>query len=154
VAPTQEDPEHAAAPTLLYVIGRVSQGVRRELRARLRPWELSVPEYTALSVLRARPGLSNAQIARRSLITPQSMLEVLASLEERGLVVRRVDARHGRIRRAHLTARGRRALAGAERVVQALEEELFAEVRPDDRRMVVAGLVSAMGRLSSGAEPE
>jgi hypothetical protein len=48
-------------------------------------------------VLRARPGLSNAQLARRSLVAPQS---ILAKLERRGLVGREVDPGHGRILRA------------------------------------------------------
>jgi DNA-binding MarR family transcriptional regulator len=87
-------PEEAS---LIYIVGRVNQGVRREMRARLAPLNLSVQEYTALSVLRARPGLSNAQLARRSLVTPQSMIEILAKLERRGLVKRAVDPEHARI---------------------------------------------------------
>jgi len=57
-------------PTLVYVVGRVNQGVRRELRKALSPWRLTVPELTTLSVLRTRPGLSNAQLSRRALTTP------------------------------------------------------------------------------------
>ena len=41
---------------------------------------IALTGYTALSVLRAQDGLSNAQLARRSLVTPQSMSEVLALL--------------------------------------------------------------------------
>jgi len=44
-------------PSLIYVIGRVDQGVRRELRVRLAPLALSVPDVTTLSVLRGRSGL-------------------------------------------------------------------------------------------------
>ena len=91
-------------PSLIYVIGRVDQGVRRELRVRLAPLALSVPDVTTLSVLRGRSGLSNAQLARRALITPQSMLEVLASLEQRGLLARRPDAANARIMRAERAA--------------------------------------------------
>ena len=58
------------------------------MRARLAEWELSVQEYTSLSVLGARPGLSNAQLARRALVTPQSMIEILSKLESRGGVGR------------------------------------------------------------------
>jgi len=107
-------------PSLIYVIGRVDQGVRRELRARLAPLALSVPDVTTLSVLRGRSGLSNAQLARRALITPQSMLEVLASLEQRGLLARRPDAANARIMRAELTPSGRRLLARADAVIAAL----------------------------------
>ena len=130
------------------VVGRVGQGVRRELRARLAPLGLSVPDVTTLSVLRGRSGLSNAQLARRALITPQSMLEVLASLERRGLVVRRADAANARIMRAELTASGRRSLARADAVIAELEDELLAGIAPARREIVHRSLLSAMEELS------
>lgn len=137
-------------PTLVYVIGRVDQGIRREMRRRLAPWALSVPGYTTLSVLRSRPGLSNAQLSRRALITPQSMIEVLAKLEARGLVRRTVDPTHGRILRAELTPAGVRTLREARPRIQALQEELLADVPARQRAMVLEGLLSAMGKLSAG----
>jgi DNA-binding MarR family transcriptional regulator len=136
-------------PSLTYVIGRVEQGVRRELGARLEPLALSVPDVTTLSVLRGRSGLSNAQLARRALITPQAMLEVLASLERRGLVRRRADAANARIMRAELTASGRRVLARADGVIAGLEDELLAGVAPGAREQVRGALVNAMGQLSA-----
>ena len=63
------------------------------MRTRLAEIGLSVQEYTAMSVLGARPGLSNAQLARRSLVTPQSMIEILGGSSPGELVVREVDPR-------------------------------------------------------------
>ena len=136
-------------PSLIYVIGRVDQGVRRELRVRLAPLALSVPDVTTLSVLRGRSGLSNAQLARRALITPQSMLEVLASLEQRGLLARRPDAANARIMRAELTPSGRRLLARADAVISALEDELLAAVAPEEREQARGALLRVMGELSA-----
>lgn len=140
----------AQGPSLAYVIGRVDQGVRRELRRRLEPFGLSVPQYTALSILDAVPGLSNAQLARRSLITPPAMLEVLGALERRALVVRHRDPAHGRIRRAELTPEGRRLLRAAAREVDRLSDELLEPVPDDERDVVRRGLVAVMDRLRSG----
>src|SRR5579884_698603 len=97
--------EHAVS--LIYVIGRVNQGIRRRMRTSLAQWNLSVQEFTALSVLSSRPKLSNAQLARRALVTPQAMIEILSKLESRGLVRREVDPAHGRILRAELTPAAR-----------------------------------------------
>lgn len=138
--------------SLIYVVGRVNQGIRREMRARLASVDLSVQEYTALSVLRARPGLSNAQLARRSLVAPQSMLETLAKLEARGLAVREVDPGHGRILRARLTPPGRALLAVADPSIRAMQEQLLADVPARDRAIVLRGMVSAMRRLSAGLD--
>jgi DNA-binding MarR family transcriptional regulator len=135
--------------TFIYMVGRVNQGIRREMRARLSDCELSVAEYTTLSVLDSRPELSNAQLARRALVTPQSMIEILAQLEQRGLVERHVDPQHGRILRACLTPKGEEVLAVANPAVAALNEELFAGMPANQRRAASAAMRAAMENLSS-----
>ena len=120
------------------------------MRTRLAEIGLSVQEYTTLSVLGARPGLSNAQLARRSLVTPQSMIEILGRLERRGLAVRQVDPRHARILRATLTAKGRELLEIADPAVAAVQEQMLADVPEGERKVVLDGMLSAMNRLSTG----
>ncbi|HZD87136.1 MAG TPA: MarR family transcriptional regulator [Gaiellaceae bacterium] len=115
-------------PRVSYLVGRLDRIVRRRLAGALEPYGLSLQEYTTLSVLHARSGLSNAQLARRSLITPQAMNEVLARLEQRGLVRRRPDPAHGRARPAELTAAGKRLLRRADGAVDAVEREIFDDV--------------------------
>jgi DNA-binding MarR family transcriptional regulator len=139
-------------PSLVYVVGRVNQGIRREMRGRLAALGLSVSEYTALSVLRARPGLSNAQLARRSLLAPQSMLEVIAKLEQRGFVKREVDPAHSRILRGALTERGRSVLSEADPAIEAIQEWLLADVPERNRPIVLDGMLSAMHKLSARAQ--
>ena len=134
-------------PSLVYVVGRVNQGVRRELRRALTPWGLTVPELTTLSVLRTRPGLSNAQLSRRALTSPQSTNEVIAELERRALVERSADPAHGRILRAQLTTAGARLLAEIDPVVDRLQEEMLADVPPEHHDILVEGLVSVMRHL-------
>jgi DNA-binding MarR family transcriptional regulator len=135
---------------LIYIVGRVDQGIRQEMRLRLSDWDLSVPEFTALAVLKRRPGLSNAQLARRSLVRPQSMNEILVKLEARGLLRREVDPDHARILRAALTPEGLKVLAAAEPAVKAIQDELFAEVPESQRQVMIDGLRSAMEKLRSG----
>lgn len=134
----------------MYLVGRVNQGIRRELRSRLAGWELSVPEFTALSILKRRAGLSNAQLARRSLVTPQTMIEILAGLERRGLVLREVDPAHGRILRAELTDAGMRLISAAELRIEALQAEVLRDVSKEHRRIVLDVMFSMMQRLRSG----
>lgn len=134
-------------PRLSYVIGRLDRVLRRRLSAAVEPLGLSLPAYTALSVLRVHDGLSNAQLARRSLVTPQSMLEALTQLVERGYVRRRDDPDHGRIIRIHLTAAGRRALERCDRAVDAVEREMLAELDGDEAAGLRAGLLACGGAL-------
>ena len=97
-------------PRLSYVIGRLDHVLRRRIAELVEPHGLTVSQYTALSVMRSRPGLSNAQLARRALITPQSMNEVLAQLTALKLIRRHPDPNHGRAIRTDLTPRGERVL--------------------------------------------
>src|SRR3954453_22473788 len=105
------DPALAVSPRIGYVVGRLDRAIRREIGALVAPFGLTVPKYTALSILRDRPGLSNAQLARRCYVRPQSMSEVLAALEADGLIVRSPAANHGRVVEVALSDRGNKVLA-------------------------------------------
>ena len=119
-------------PRLSYVIGRLERVLRRRLTAAVEPAGLTLPAYTALSVLRAQDGLSNAQLARRSLVTPQSMSEVLTLLVEQGYVRRRAEPGHGRVIRTELTKAGSRALERCDRAVDDVEREMLGDLDADE----------------------
>jgi DNA-binding MarR family transcriptional regulator len=145
---------HSHDASIIYVIGRVNQGIRREMRTRLAEFDLSVAEYTTLSVLNARPHLSNAQLARRALVAPQSMLEILAQLERRSLVERQLVAGNARILRARLTREGHNLLQAADPAIQALDDEMFAGMSARQQQAAMTAMRTAMANLSrSAGEP-
>jgi DNA-binding MarR family transcriptional regulator len=141
--PTGRDGE----PRISYLVARLERAVRSTIGKRVAQYGLTTAQYTTLSILGARSGLSNAQLARRALITPQSMSEVLRALETKGLVARRDHPGHGRILPAELTRRGRTVLATCDRAVDELEEEMLREVGGRDRSALRAGLLSATRSL-------
>jgi DNA-binding MarR family transcriptional regulator len=122
------------------MIGRLERVLRRRVSAAIKPTGLTLPAYTVLSVLRAQDGLSNAQLARRSLVTPQSMSEVLQLLAEQGYVRRRAEPGQGRVIRTELTNAGTRVLERCDRAVDVVEREMLGELDADE----VAGLRSAL----------
>jgi DNA-binding MarR family transcriptional regulator len=119
------------APLLSYIIGRLDRAIRNRLLEILTPLELSIPQFTTLSVLKRRPGLSNAQLARRALILPQSMIQVIAALERRQLVERAPDPAHNRILQTRLTADGLALVQRAEAATRELESGLIEAVGDD-----------------------
>ena len=127
-------------PRLSYVVGRLDRMLRRRLTAAVEPIGLTLPAYTALSVLRVQDGLSNAHLARLSLVTPQSMSEVLALLVDQGYVRRRAEPGNGRVIRTELTKAGRRALERGDRAVDVVEREMLADLDAGE----VAGLRAAL----------
>jgi DNA-binding MarR family transcriptional regulator len=137
-------------PRLSYVIGRLDRVLRRRLSAAVEPAGLTLPAYTALSVLRAQDGLSNARLARRSLVTPQSMSEVLSRLVEQGYVRRLAEPGHGRVIRIELTKAGSRVLERCDRAVDAVEREMLGELDAGE----AAGLRDALMRCGRTLERE
>jgi DNA-binding MarR family transcriptional regulator len=119
-------------PRLSYVIGRLDRVLRRRLSAAVEPHGLTLPAYTALSVLRAQDGLSNARLARRSLVTPQSMSEVLTLLVEQRYVRRLAEPGNGRVIRIEVTKAGSRALERCDRAVDEVEREMLGDIDADE----------------------
>ena len=139
-----------AEPRLSYVIGRLDRALRRRLDEEIRAHGLTTLQYTTLSILRARGGLSNARLARRSFVSPQAMSELLKGLEGKGLIRRDPDPSHGRIRRVELTPAGQRVLVTCDRVVDEIELEMLAELDPRERERLMASLVSCVRMLGAG----
>ena len=138
------------APTLSYLVGRAERVLRRAMNEVLAAHGVSLNQYTTLSVLERRGGLSNAQLARRALVSPQSMNEVLLSLEERGLVRRRAHPDHGRILQAQVTPKGRKLLRACETEVGDLEERMVSAISRADRQTFRAALVECVHALDGG----
>jgi DNA-binding MarR family transcriptional regulator len=74
---------------------------------------LTLPQYSVLSVAEAEPGLSGAELARDCMLTPQATNEIISRLAAAGLLERRPDARHRRLRRMVVTETGRDLLSRA-----------------------------------------
>jgi DNA-binding MarR family transcriptional regulator len=133
-----------------YVIARLDRAIRREIAEMVAPHGLTATQYTALSVLRMGKGLSNAQLARRSYVTPQSMIEMLGTLENKGLVQRTPAPDHGRILRTELTAKGRRVLARCDEDIDRLETEMTRELTPAQIAAFERTLRSCVHMLGAG----
>ena len=107
--------------TFGYALKRAQHALRLRMDRDLKPIGLSAPQYAVLASLEHEPGLSNADLARRTFVTPQTMQSMLAKLERDGMIERTPDAEHGRIQRTELTAKGREVLTAAHDVARDVE---------------------------------
>ena len=123
--------------TASYLIGRVDRIISAQLEVALSGSGLSLPEFTALSVLAARPGLSNARLARRSLVTPQAMHKVIRSLEEAGYVTRTAPPHGGRTLEAEITEAGSTLLEEMLPRITEAEDRTLASLDESERRELV-----------------
>jgi DNA-binding MarR family transcriptional regulator len=120
-----------------YLVKRVQAALRAAMDEELRPLGLSVSQYAILEALleEGESESSNAAIARRCFITPQSANEMIAALTEGELVVRRSSTRTPRIRYA-LTRRGRAKCTKARQRVLDIEERMLAGQTDADRKRI------------------
>ena len=71
-------------PKLSYMIARVDRIISKHLTEHLKELEITLPQFTALSVLASKSNLSNAKLAERSFIKPQSANKILQDLLQCG----------------------------------------------------------------------
>jgi DNA-binding MarR family transcriptional regulator len=133
VAPTR--PGTRTFPRATYLIKELERAVRARIDAIVQPLGLTAVQYTALSVLSRHPGMSSAQLARRSFVSPQAANELVSALEHQGLIRRRVAREGGRALGIFLTSRGERSLSRCDERVDSLEAQLFrGAARRDEAR--------------------
>lgn len=135
------------ATSVGFALKRLQQTLRARMDAALAEHGLTSPLYAVLAVLAEEPGLSNAELARRSYVAAPTMLRMLDSLSRDGLVLRDDRSRERRSRGNTLTAEGRRRLTAASVPVQAFEELLVAQAAPEHVDVVMAWMHSCAERL-------
>lgn len=128
---------------LSYLVGRAGRMLQNRIEEVLDDVGLALPELTALSVLAARPGLSNARLARRGLVTPQAMHKVMRSLEEQGLVSR--SAVDGRALEATVTQEGMRMLRRIEPLLVTEEDAFLRPLDSEEKNQFVDMLTRVCG---------
>jgi DNA-binding MarR family transcriptional regulator len=128
--PTDDDGRERQLPRATYLLKQLEWAVRANLDEIMRSFNLTTLQYTALSVLSHHPGMSAAQLARRSFVSSQAANEMVSALERKGLVERGVDETNRRALKVFLTDRGADVLARCDGHVDQLEAQMFAGVSP------------------------
>jgi DNA-binding MarR family transcriptional regulator len=126
-----------------FQLRRAQYAYRLALDRALEPTRVTTPQFAVLALLETTPGLSNAELARRNLITPQTMNAIIRNLEDAQLVVRRPDLHHGRILTAHLTPAGQAVLTRCIELANAVEARMLRPLNAHER----ARLLDYLGRV-------
>nr|WP_241266723.1 MarR family transcriptional regulator [Streptomyces scabichelini] len=90
-------------------------------------------QHNALQQVLWTPGVSAAEIARRSGITAQSMGAAVSRLVERGLLRREPHPTSRRSMRLFATPEGDAAAARAASIARRIERETTSPLSPDDK---------------------
>jgi DNA-binding MarR family transcriptional regulator len=117
--------------------------------------DLEPRQFLLLRFLAGDEGRSQQALGERLRIPASRMVAIVDSLEERGLVERRLNPSDRRTRALYLTAAGRRMLTRAMRLATEYEGTLGTSLKADERRQLVRLLqrLAAEMDLLSGVHP-
>ena len=127
--------------TIGFTLKFAQQALRTHLDGALQQIGLTTPQYAVLAFLDVEPGASNAALARRAFVTPQTMQAILVGLGRAGFISRTPHPEHGRVQTTELTASGRDALEAASGIVADAEARLRDASAPLDPQAVAAVLL-------------
>lgn len=116
----------------MYLLRQAQLAAQTRLEDTLRDPGLTPTQYTVLSLSgAAREPTSSAELARRAGVSAQSMNEMIAVLEAKGLIRRHEAPENRRILRIRPTPRGTALLERCERLVDQAEADLLAPLAPE-----------------------
>jgi DNA-binding MarR family transcriptional regulator len=109
-----------------YLLRQAQAAARLTLERALDDLGVTPPQFAVLTMLKACPGLSGADLARGVLLTPQTVGVIIRNLERSGTIRRSPHPVHGRVLQWTLTRRGTALLDKCRRHARALERRLAA----------------------------
>ena len=113
-----------------YLLRQAAATSRLTLERTLSELGATPPQFLVLTMLKAYPGLSGADLARVALLTPQTVGVITRNLERDGAIRMTPHPVHGRVLQWTLTPRGLTLLKKCRKHAIALERRLSAGLNP------------------------
>src|ERR1700760_1701436 len=123
-----------------YLLRQAAAASRLTLERALAELGATAPQFVVLTMLKAYPGLSGADLARVALLTPQTVGVIIRNLERDGAIGMTPHPVHRRVLQWTLTKRGQTLLEKCRKHAMALERRLAAGLSRKDERVVLRWL--------------
>jgi DNA-binding MarR family transcriptional regulator len=130
---------------LAYLLRQAQAATRLAMERALADLGVTSPQFLVLTMLKAYPGLSGADVARLALLTPQTVGIIIRNLERDGAIRKTPHPIHGRVLQWTLTRRGIDLLAKCRRHAHAIERRLARGLSPK----ALASLRRWLGRVAA-----
>src|SRR6202012_4305817 len=121
---------------LAYLLRQAQAATRLAMERSLADLGVTTPQFVVLTMLKAYPGLSGADLARVALLTPQTVGVIIRNLERDGAIRKTPHPVHGRVLQWTLTRRGLTLLEKCRRHARALGRRLAAGLNRREERAV------------------
>jgi len=130
-----------------YLVRQASVAVRAAMEKVLADIDITPPQFSVLTMIVAYPGVSGADLARLTFLTPQTINVIAGNLERDGAIEKTAHATHGRILRLHATPKGRALLKRCRARVVAIDAEVAALLGREEERLVRRWLSAVAEKL-------
>lgn len=127
-----------------YLLKQAVHVMQRRTDAALREVGLNTAKYVVLRLLRERPDLSSAQLARRAFLSPQTMHSMIVNLEKLGLVARSQHPENARVSLTRLTGEGERLELAGREVIDRCSTAMVQHIPAQDQELFVGLLRKAI----------
>lgn len=145
--------EESAGPSLIlddfipYRVVALGHAISRNLAHAYESEDLAIPEWRVLAVVSQADCVAARDVVRRTPMDKMAVSRAVASLEKRGLVVRKTDARDRRVYSLSLSAQGRVLFRRIARLATAYEKRILSGFSEDEQRTLRA----LLSRLEASA---
>ena len=126
------------------LIAQLDHSLGLEITSSLEAVDLTCLQLQVLAELAKSPGMSTADLARFTCVTPQNMSLAVLKLAKRGCLVRKPHPTNARIHQLDLTPEGRRVLDKGLDRAWAVEHKTFAVLPPRERRKFLDSLRASL----------
>ncbi|HIH2613906.1 TPA: MarR family winged helix-turn-helix transcriptional regulator [Shigella dysenteriae] len=99
--------------------------------------DLTKPQYAVMRAIADKPGIEQVALIEAAVSTKATLAEMLAKMENRGLVRREHDAADKRRRFVWLTAEGEKILAAAIPIGDSVDEEFLGRLSAEEQGLFV-----------------
>lgn len=132
-----------------YLVRQAHVAVRAAMDKALAELGVTSPQFVVLTMVGAYPGLSGADLARLTFLTPQTINLIVGNLVKAGAVGKSADPEHGRILRLQATADGEALLRRCKARVQEVEERIGGLVGREEEKVVRRWLAVVGAKLAA-----
>jgi DNA-binding MarR family transcriptional regulator len=132
---------------LAYLLRQAQAATRLAMERALADLGVTPPQFVVLTMLRAYPGLSGADLARVAMLTPQTTGVIIRNLERDGAIRKTPHPVHGRVLQWTVTRRGAVLLDKCRRHAQVIERRLVAGLSANAQRTIRRWLAQIAANL-------
>ncbi len=130
-----------------YLVRQANVAVRAAMEKALADMDATPAQFAVLTMIVAYPGVSGAELARLTFLTPQTINVIVRNLVRGGAIEKTAHAVHGRVLRLTATAKGQALLKRCRVKVQEVEGRIAGLAGRDEEKAVRRWLAAVAEEL-------